>query len=190
MGISIGFDPSLRHGTMVQCKFERNALEDVTILAEWNARNSSGIDYKSSITSSFHFCNDLLKQLPPSYLYAHVPPIAIDWDPQSVYWRAVKLQVVQMAAVLGYLSRGFLERGYPLVFISPREVRNFLGLPLKNCEKSEVHEVFLQRVSKVESYARGFSSKVRVDILDSIILAYIVDISTEVKKEIYGYKSL
>lgn len=173
MGKAIGFDPSFRHGSLVFCEFKDHQMVDLRIIYSWGKREG-GIDYKRPITEAFQFCNPIINTLPQTNLEI-APPIAIDWEPQSVYWRATKLQVVQMGSVIGYLAHGFLQRGYPVVFITPAEVRKFFNIPLRSSEKDVVYEKFLRIVHGADDILKRYTRKLALDIMDSIVLAYMVD---------------
>lgn len=181
MGMAFGFDPSFRHGSLILCTFEDHRMTDLKVIFSWG-RKEVGIDYKAPITEAYRFCNQILETLPPTNLET-VPPIAIDWDPQAVYWRAVKLQMVQMGSIIGYLSRGFLERGYPIAYITPTEVRKHFSISIRNSEKSVVYDQFLSSVGGTSDILNKYPKKLALDIMDSIILAYLIDSSESLRRE-------
>ncbi len=187
---ALGFDPAFRHGVLLKALFEFGDHNKDRIIAtksiySWG-RKGDGISFKDKTTDIFKFANTIIDKLPSEEGKTRFP-IGIDWEPQSVYWRATKVQVVQMSLFLGYLSRGFMALGYPTVFITPGTVREFFGLKSRRAEKEAVHECFLSHVELVpEVKAKLNVSKQRAgDYLDSLILAYIMSKATEAEKRFY-----
>ena len=176
---SYGFDPAFRHGALVYSQFEFGRAGEPDNLSELKVvyayDKKAGIEVKSEPDAVFRLVQritDPMRDL-PRY------PVAIDWDPQSVYWRASSIQIVQLGLFLGYFTRTLHQMGFPVVYISPGEVREALGLKKKQALKEVMHEWFAQSCTYDESYTGLLSNTRNTDYLDAAILAYLVAKSTQ-----------
>lgn len=173
---AFGFDPGLRHGALVRATFVpegRGAiLSDLCTIFRWDKRNPLSLGEKSDPKEVFKLTQHMTKLMREQPVY----PLAIDWDPYSVFWRARKLQSVQLALFMGYFSRACHELGVPTVFISPMKVREFLKLPPR-AEKEVMQQWFTKSVS-ITKYPK-LVQKTNSDIMDSVILAYLASRSMD-----------
>lgn len=167
-----GFDPAFRHGALVYTNFsigsrrEKDRLTDLKIIYSWGQKN--GVSPKASPTELFRLAQNIvdpLKSIP-------VLPIAIDWDPQSVYWRASRIQIVQLGLFLGYLTRAMHDLGFPVVYINPGQVRKAFGSNNARMKKEEIHQWF-REFCTYEEY-ENFLNQKNTDYLDATILAYLL----------------
>lgn len=171
-----GFDPSFRHGALVESTFDLKTPKlirmEKAFLWEKSRRSSpnSGFGEKSSPHEVFAFAQKIAHSLSTR----EVLPIACDWDPQSVYWRGSKIQVVQLAIFLGYFSRSVHSMGFPIVFVSPTQVRDSFGLPktkASGVKKEILHYWFMQNVDLGKYTDELLENS---DVMDSVILGYLL----------------
>ena len=168
---SYGFDPSFRHGALVHATFQFG--QDKDVLTNWNviyswSGKSAGFSPASPPAVVFGLSQQLLSPLK----HSPIQPIAIDWEPQSVYWRASRIQVVQLALFLGYVTRGMHAIGFPVVYLTPTDIRKFARLKNRQAEKIETHDWFCSQVD-VSRYSTFLTGK-NTDFMDATILAYVV----------------
>ena len=97
-------------------------------------------------------------------------PVAIDWTRFSVHMKSRKLQAVQLAFLLGYLTRGLQTQGYPVVFLSPAQVRKALGTG--SADKAQVWAAFTEKVH-IDMPNWDILLK-NEDLRDSLILSYLI----------------
>lgn len=166
-----GFDPSFRHGALVLAQFQFG--QDKDILTNWNIVYSwSGKTSGFSPNSPASVVFSIAQQLTTALKHSPVQPVAIDWEPQSVYWRASRLQVVQLGMFLGYVSHGLHSMGFPTVYLTPTEIRKFARLKNRQAEKSETHVWFRQQVD-ISAFSKFLEGK-NTDFMDATILAYVI----------------
>lgn len=166
-----GFDPGLRHGvlTKVEFKIDRGGpvtLSRFSVIYSWNKKSPRSLGEKSSPKQVFQLALDILRALD------HHPKgtIGVDWDPRSVFWRGRKLQAIQLAFFMGYLTGTAATLGYPVVYLPPEEVRKRLGLTARNSKES-LWETLSPRIG-----AEKVTGDENSDLQDSIILAYLIAI--------------
>lgn len=167
-----GFDPAFRHGALVYTRFDKgsdqipNRLAELKVVYAWDKKNGVGTDAEP--IEFFKLAQRIVEPM------AHLPilPVAIDWNPKSVYWRAAKLQMVQLGLFIGYFTRALHGLGFPVVFINPEQVRRALGSNNPRAKKEEVHGWF-SSVCDYSEYA-SFLNRRNTDFIDATILAYLL----------------
>lgn len=164
-----GLDLALRHGALVYGKWRigrrlGDKLIKHKVVLEWGKKTEAGdigIPQDASDLEIRKFCNEILKVLKSD----KIPrvPIGIDWDPLSAYW-GNKRQAVTLAFLAGYMARTLELLGFPVIFITPKEVRTRLELGART-KKALVWALF------PDIKRQKTSSE---DMKDSLILSYLV----------------
>ena len=174
-----GFDPGLRHGKLVKARFRpsrdnRLELIDWELKFSWPQKKSSmapaiaqtGIGLKSPAREIYDLANlllDSVKEEGTNY------PIGVDYTPNSGYWSRRVMQHIKLAFFMGYTTRTLHTLGWPVIFISPNEVRGHVGLSQK-ADKQQVWKAYTSpgplRIIK------GVPNE--EDLQDAILLAAIV----------------
>lgn len=121
-----GFDPGLRHGVLLLAEFdEENKSAKVDICFQWKEKDEH-LSLKSTPLEISLFTHKIVSKLTD-------PAIAfgMEWDPQNVYMRTHRVQVVITAFLMGYLSRGAQSRGIPQVYVTPSQLKSYFGISPK-----------------------------------------------------------
>jgi len=162
---SLGLDPALRHGALVEGVFDFNDkvnLVETHIVASWETkgRTRGVLHAESTSTEIMDFCNWLVAQV-AQRPYLQGVPIGVDWHPMSVFWGNRKAGL-KLTFMMGYLCRALQTVGNPVIFIEPEEVRVAFGHS-RGLSKDEVWESI-----------PFYSDAVDPDERDALILAYLV----------------
>ena len=161
-----GLDLALRHGSMVYGKWKLGRLEHKlikdTVVFEWGkGTDNPGIPQDASDLEIRKFCTTVFKSMKSS----RIPrvPIGVDWDPLSAYW-GNKRQAVTLSFMAGYLARTLELLGYPVVFITPSEVRG--RLEIGGRAKKKLVWALFPEIRKHKTATE--------DMKDSLVLSYLV----------------
>lgn len=162
---TLGLDPSLRHGALVEGVWDfRDGvdLKETHVVARWDTpRRQRGVLHaESTSTEIMEFSNWLVAQVAQRNHLKGVP-IGVDWHPMSVFWGNRKAGL-KLTFFMGYLCRALQTLGCPVVFIEPEEVRVAFG-----------HSRALTKEEVWESIP-FFSDATDSDERDALILAYLV----------------
>ncbi len=121
-----GFDPGLRHGVLLLAEFDEvSKTAKVDVCFEWKKKDTH-LSLISTPLEISVFTNTLISKLTDPAL-----ALGIEYDPQNVYMRNHSIQVVIMAFMIGYLSRGAQSRGLPIVYVKPTQLKEYFGISLK-----------------------------------------------------------
>lgn len=169
-----GIDPGLRHGSVVGTIWKLNDQGNLGIkrfgeLYSWTKKDDVSIGEKSSLEA----VKQLAQEIVDSILLEHPPScpllIAIDWDKTSVHWRGRKIQVVQLALLVGMIM-GLLPNNAYFIGFSPREIRKELGLG--KATKEEVIAFVTDLFSNFTEIT--YLNDQENDLVDAFILTYIL----------------
>jgi hypothetical protein len=172
--IGYGLDPGLRHGALVRSLFhfsdERKliTLRQVDVCYRWDKLSAMSLTQNSP----YEKYQSLGSQVASSLTNDHGVPVAFDWDRSAVYWSKTGVQLVQLAYLVGYMTRAFHTAGHPVIMMQPSEIRKLFGLSARE-KKEKVWEAFQQTV-KVEHSLNLQLSDAYSDLRDSVILGYCV----------------
>lgn len=166
---AIGFDPSLRHGSMVLARFAFTdgvlpRLQSYERLYYWQGSHRLALHEDSSLHQVADLVSDVARVLPS----APGLPVAVDWDPMSVYWTQNRLQVVTLGLLIGYFTRAAHTSGHPVILIQPSAVRQTFSLKPK-APKQDVYKRFKVQVPPLCRLPANSQD----DTMDAIILAYL-----------------
>lgn len=128
----LGLDPGLRKGALVAASSEVISgvlhIQDWSVSHQWDDRS---LGKKSTPGELATFVHDrLLSQIKGPVISA-----VIEWDPNSVYWRAQRLQVVVTSFMIGYFTRGVQTMGLPVHYLTPHQLKRLFDISPK--EKKE-----------------------------------------------------
>lgn len=175
---AFGLDPSLRHGALVFATFEFPQGESVSqyrILVDWD--DSFSWDKKSEfaigMTSPPGAVWALIRQVVrPLRADLSRSPVGVDWTIYSATWKGKKLQTAQQAYQVGYLTRAAHSLGHPVVYITPKAVRDNLALPGK-ADKTQAWDAFTNQVALPAGPSwDDVTAETTEDQRDALILAY------------------
>ena len=169
--ITLGLDPSLTHGSLVEATWEisgdQRLYKSHRVLYEWGNKKKSvpdGVRREASPLEIFVLARRIVRGIPPPRDYNYlVPVVAVDWDSSSVMWRGQAHTVAKLTLLVGYLVGNLHAHGYLAILITPAEVRAAVGL-VPAAKKREVWD----RVGFINEL------KLNSDGKDSLILANIV----------------
>ena len=161
-----GLDLALRHGAIVYGKWELGRLghtlvKDIVVFEWGKGTDNPGIGQNASDLEIRKFCNIVFKKMK----HSRIPrvPIGVDFDPNSVYW-GNKKQAVTLSFMAGYMARCLELLGYPVIFITPKEVRGRLELGGRT-NKKIVWALF----PEIRRHKTATE-----DMKDSLVLSYLV----------------
>lgn len=189
---SMGFDPGLRHGSLVSTDFEASyneKTEDVdlnlirwSILYTWTQKSPYSLSERCTPNQISILTSQLLNSTLELGIVInplnnkHQVSIGVDWDPVSVHWHSRKLQMSKLSFFLGYFSAVFHVHGFPCIYVSPTRVRTFFGLS-RQSKKQEVWNRITGIVS-LDTIKRDprvqDEMKKDGDIMDAFLLSYLV----------------
>ena len=171
---AFGFDPSLRHGALVFASFAFPHSGDITqyrVLIDWDdtfswdKKSDIAIGMKSPPQAVWRLLEGAIKALASDPSHS---PVGIDWTIYSATWKGKKLQTAQQAYEVGYFTRAAHCLGHPVIYVTPRSVRDTLGLG--RADKAEVWTAFRDQVE----FAEHVDLPKTEDQRDALILAYCV----------------
>lgn len=177
---SFGFDPGLRHGALIHAEFwfstQRHVLTKFEVCHEWREmrKKKSNVDDRLSKDSTpleiSAFVNS--KFLP--HFSRPAVSAGIEYDPNSVYWRAYKAQVVATAFMLGYLARGLQAQGLAQVYIKPHQLKAAFGISPKEKKEYVGKPIQLQGCPPLEykPELKMVLSELSEDVFDALLIAY------------------
>lgn len=162
---TLGLDPALRHGSLVEALWDFSdgvKLVEHTEIARWDTpRGKRGALYAECTSNEImNFSNWLTAEV-AKHPHLSGVPIGVDWHPMSVFWGNRKAGL-KLTFFMGYLCRSLQTLGCPVVFIEPEEVRVAFGHS-RGLKKDEVWE-------EIPFYSDAQDPDER----DAIILAYLV----------------
>lgn len=177
---AIGGDPALRHGVFVLATWDlgkKPKLLDYKILYEWTKKNAH-LSEKSTLAGIQRACRDIVRACGGGKdIYGLSYPVGIDWT-SSTGFMGRRITASVLSFFIGYLSREFEVYGFPVVIITPQEVREQLGLP-KNVQKPTVWKLLRQMIDSKQKneLSNEIGTKVEEDRLsdvrDALILSYL-----------------
>lgn len=165
MNLHLGFDPGLRRGALVsavsQIKGSQLIIEHWNVLYSWDDRI---IGKKSTPAELSEFIHSRI--LPK--VEGPVISVTVEWDPNSIYWRAQRLQVVVTSFLIGYFTRGVQSLGIPVHYLMPHQLKRIFAISPK--EKKEYMQRPLESplIPEIIS-AQGFPEN--PDEYDALLLA-------------------
>lgn len=179
-----GFDPGLRHGSIISLTGPKPYMYNLE--AFWTKSVGGGMAAKADpheiAEFAQNFAFNMLKGLAPG-------PIFIEYDKNSVYWRAQKIQVVTLGMFLGYFSSMAHMLGLPVVFLRNRDIRSVYGFTKGSKEKFQQHfldnclEDFNENVQQDMVDLKGS------DTLDSIITAAVYYYADKEERDKWEYQN-
>lgn len=157
-------------------------LKDWKVVFEWTAKSEFSIKKGSDaqamgmlsdqVLRAIHedYKNQEFKDFPRKSHFSHYLPI--DFDPNAVYWRGQKIQVVRLSYLMGYLvsSLSWTVPSLEVLMVSPKKVREQLGLR-GNSAKEEVIEVFQRLLANTEADFTRLTTR-KQDRMDALILSF------------------
>lgn len=163
---SFGYDLGIRQGGIAEVIIDPNTAKvtELVSLVQWH----KGPTVKATPEEVLlFFSRNILGR--DSFADLVGKPVAIDWDPNEVFWRGRKRSANQKTLVMGFIYHSILSKGgIPLIF-PPRVVRKALGLK-SNTPKEQVWKRFLPYLDgEVLEYFHEVSEHLK----DAIILAYL-----------------
>lgn len=140
--VAYGFDASMRHGSLVKLE-KATACGHIhyawTEVFKWG-KKSEGFGTKAPYQEIGIWAMKVVESLK-----GHPEgPVIIEFDPNSVYWRAGKRQIVTFAYFLGSVASELAHQGFPSIFVTPREIRSCFGFT--KGDKETFHHHFLDLI--------------------------------------------
>ncbi len=170
-----GLDISLTHGALVYGEWDTDrrvhTLKEYAVLYQWDKEDDVSLSEKSTLTDVRLFCLQVFDTLKDKE-YTRLP-IAVDWDPTVVFWGR-RSSAVTLAFLVGYLSHTLEILGYPVVYITPAELREKLTSSRKSVTKGKIWSMFPDLKKRV----KGDS-----DVKDALVLSYLVARSNDGPKQ-------
>jgi hypothetical protein len=165
---ALGLDPSLSHGVLLAAAWNFSPagvpqLDSYESLYTWGKTKASipGLNKSSTPEEMFAWGHRMVLAVSEAGLDPAVP-LFIDWDERSVLWKGQGIYANKTSLLIGYISRGFQQRGTPVIVLSPAEVRSHFGLK-NNAKKDEVWE---------ES-GLTLDERTNSDLRDTLLLSYV-----------------
>lgn len=172
-----GFDPGLRNGALVYATFRiddsRHTLANFRIIHSWKTKDEDHLSKQATPIEIARFANDRLlsKMTYPAHM------CGVEWEPNSVYWRAQKLQVVTTGLLVGYILRGTQLQGLPQAFFTPAQVKKAFGISPregKEYQKRAVEMVGYPTLTYAsDDSVMGWLSSRDPDVFDALLIAYL-----------------
>ncbi len=173
-----GFDPGLRHGSMVYLEVDINDTEVSLVsfkeIFTWEATKKSkvGLGKDSDIVEI-----QTLSTLILNKMNEPAPICGIEWDSNSVYWRAQKVQVVTLGMFLGYFIRSMNERAIATAILRPYTIRSFFGINQK--AKKEGYMGFPLNAPGKSELPVPPEALENSDVYDAMMIAYLTIFTQE-----------
>lgn len=190
---TLGLDAGLRHGALVSTEFLvtlNKAHDDINlklmdheILYTWDKKSPFSLSQEASGNQISALCLELVRAIASQgvmikngAIKRQNISIALDWDPMSIHWASRKLQMVKMSYFIGYISSMLQMHGYPVVYISPANARELLGLPPRS-EKSILWNKIqpipgVSTFMEVPQVVKDISKE--GDLMDAFLLSYLI----------------
>lgn len=168
---SLGFDPGLRHGAVVSSLFlfpqgvlTQCRLVKYQVCFRWTKASEWAIGERTPLARVRAVCSEIIRCTPSG-----PAPLAVDYDPESVRWSSRKMQMMQTAYFVAYLTHGWEVQGHPVFNVTPARIRKTFDLGSR-ASKEEVWEAFMRKVRVDDlSIFNGRDG----DIADSVVLGYV-----------------
>lgn len=157
-----GFDGALRHGSLILAEWNLDGDQPVVAkmidLFKWNKKDELSLGIKSPVGAIQKLAQTIADHVTIRF------PLGIDWDPDHTFSKSNRVQIVKHAYFMGYTTRAFQEAGLSVAVVSPRTIRDVLGVKY-NLKKELVHEHFKDFVGLPELPS---------DDMDALIISYII----------------
>lgn len=177
---AIGGDPALRHGVFVIASWNlgrKPTLEEYEVVYSWSRKDfnlgekSNLADIKKMSKAIADGCDSTRDNC----------PVGIDWT-SSTGFMGRRIQASVLSFFIGYLSHELEFRGYPVVILSPQEVRTQLGIN-KNTPKENVWKELRRMLDREQAIStKEIASDVTTkaeredligDLRDALLLSYL-----------------
>lgn len=166
-----GLDGALRHGSLILADWSLGGDQPVLINQEdifkWKKKDEISLGIKSPVGDIQHLAQTVAKHVEKPRL-----PLGIDWDPDHTFSKSNRVQIVKHAYLMGYLTRALQEAGLSVAVISPRTVREVLGVKY-NLKKELLHDHFADFADL---------PKLPSDDMDALIISYIMALAKSEEK--------
>lgn len=126
-----GFDPGLRHAVLLYTLFDfENKRVEAEIAHQWTKKDPH-LSISSTPLEISAFTQGIIKKVTEPAM-----AVGIEWDMNSVYMRTQKVQVVVTSFMIGYLSRGIQAKGFPMIFMTPAQLKGYFSIPPRDDKKT------------------------------------------------------
>jgi len=164
---AIGGDPALLHGVFVLATWnlsKKPKLIEYKILYSWTKKDphlsekSTQAGIKRACQAIVGACRDVTEP----------HPVGIDWTAYTGFMGR-RLTAAILSFFMGYLTREFELYGFPVIMVSPAEVREQMGIP-HNAPKEDVwHELRAMLDASQVKMRKSQAS----DLRDALVLSYL-----------------
>jgi Holliday junction resolvasome RuvABC endonuclease subunit len=175
---SYGLDPSLSHGSLVKTVLGCNPdTRELKLLAFEEIYNWDKKDYERLRLESGEPAIARLAHRITACIYAAGPaPVAVDWDPRSVYWRTQAKGVVQLAVLYGMIYYAGMTIGSPIISLTPDYVRQRLQLK-RGAQKEDVWRSVKPFTGAAFDNVLVLPKQRAEDVSDAIVLSLLLGTS-------------
>lgn len=167
---AIGGDPALRHGVFVLGEWDigkKPKLVKYQILFSWTKRTAH-LSEKSSLNGIQRASKQIVKAC-SEVIGRNTIPVGIDWTAHTGFMgRRITASVLSF--FIGYLTKEFETYGYPVVIITPAEVRDAFGYH-SHVPKQTIWEEL--RAMMEPEQTRGMQKETAEDLRDALVLSYL-----------------
>lgn len=165
---AIGGDPALRHGVFAFATWDlgkKPRLIEYQVLFAWT-KKTAHLSEKSTLNGIQRACRTIVKECNkvPGATY----PVAIDWT-SSTGFMGRRITASVLSFFIGYLTREFETYGFPVIIITPAEVRGHFGL-VSNVPKQTVWK---ELRSMMEPEHIPMKKEIAEDLRDALLLSYL-----------------
>lgn len=167
---AIGGDPALRHGVFVKASWDLSKtknpkLLDYEILFSWT-KKTPHLSEQSSLNGIQRASRTIVKNCnkTPGATY----PVAIDWV-ASTGFMGRRITASVLSFFIGYLTREFETYGFPVVIITPAEVRKHFGLA-NNVPKQTIWKELRGMMNPNQVVMKKETAE---DLRDALVLSYL-----------------
>jgi len=177
-----GFDPGLGHGAILHCVWELTEKSHKLVACEtvsaWIKKDKNPLNRLHAKSTPLEISQFVHKILP--MFSKPAISVGIEYDPNSVYWRTQKSQIVTLAFMLGALCHGLQSMGLPTIFIKPHQVKSAFGiLPKETKDQYRVRPLQMVDSPKLLGVSSGkFLPDLSDDEYDALMIAYIAAVGS------------